>query len=178
VFVAVFVVQTAQNLYNVWISTDGTANTATILTCTPNTGSTGIMLSTPANAFASATGPRNANLLVCSWTPSGAGTVPVVALQLARLGVAGGFCATNAVTVSPGPFVPPTAPAQPANTQQLQQAATAGVKAMAACTNLGSPVTPAIQVSVANPGVLIDTNAATVTATLTITNNGPTALTR
>lgn len=132
-------------------------------------------LSTPANAFAN--GANNANLLVCNWTPTGAGTVPVVALQLvAKLGVANGFCATMGVTVNPGPFVRPTAPAQPANTQQLQQAATAGVKAMATCTNLGNPVTPAIQVSVANPGVVIDTTAATVTATLTVTNNGPTPL--
>lgn len=134
------------------------------------------VLSTPANAFAN--GRTNANLLVCSYTPTGAGTIPVVALQLAKIGVANGFCASMGVTVNPGPFVPPVAPAQPANTQQLQQASTAGIKAMAPCTNLGNPVTPAIQVSVANPGVVIDTAAATVTATLTITNNGPTALSK
>lgn len=92
--------------------------------------------------------------------------------------MANGFCASMGVTVNPGPFVPATAPAQPANMQQLQQAATAGIKAMAPCTNLGNPVTPAIQVSVANPGVVIDTAAGTITATLTITNNGPAALPR
>lgn len=134
------------------------------------------MLSTAANAFAN--GAKNANLLVCQLPSAGLNTIPLVALQLARIGVANGFCATAPVPVTQASFVYPCAPPQPVNQQQLQLAATAGAKATATCTNLGNAVTPTVQVSVANPGVVIDTTAATVTATLTMTNNGPTNLAR